>query len=89
MYYQGIDSTRAMVTALDGIHDKVTKTIKNARPPRFAYEWKDSDTLLLTYNSDRGLLDLFISLVKGLDKNFNCSTAMNKISNSELELKFA
>jgi hypothetical protein len=88
VFYQGMKSTRDAITKLDRVHDVVTKHIDGAYPPRFTYEWKGENVLLVQYNSKRNLIDLFIALIKGLDKKFNNQTQINKLDESNLELTF-
>ncbi|WP_038029562.1 heme NO-binding domain-containing protein [Thermonema rossianum] len=84
----GPKSTKDFITKLDFIHDIVTKRIPNAHPPRFQYRWESDNVLLLHYQSSRGLIDLLISLIKGLDKYFNNHTSVEKIDNEHLRLTF-
>lgn len=88
VFYRGMKGTRDAVTKLDHLHETVTNHIPNSYPPRFDYNWLDEDTLEVTYKSDRNLVDLFISLVKGLDKKFGDETMITKLSNSRVLLKF-
>ena len=87
-FYRGLKGTKEGVTRLDRVHDTVTRHIPNAAPPRFIYNWIHENELELTYKSDRNLLDLFISLVKGLDKNFNEETEIIKLNDYQVILKF-
>lgn len=64
-YYEGITSAKQFLLNIDEIHSEVVQNIPNAKPPRFLYEDKNGD-LEMTYQSDRGLVYLFISLAKGL-----------------------
>lgn len=86
--YSGKKSTKDFITQIDFIHDIVTKRIPNAHPPRFIYKWEADNVLLLTYQSQRGLIDLLISLIKGLDKYFNNQTDIERIDNQHLRLTF-
>jgi hypothetical protein len=87
-FYKGTQSTKEMVLKLDSIHNFMTQSIANARPPRFQYEWLNERELRLRYNSQRGLIDLFISLLKGLDQHYSCNTKIDKRSEEELVLVF-
>lgn len=86
--YIGTKSTKEFITKLDFIHDIVTKRIPNAHPPRFRYEWESDDVLLLHYRSSRGLIDLLVSLIKGLDKYFGNKTGIERIDDEHLRLTF-
>lgn len=88
VFYRGMHSTRDAVTKLDRVHETVTNHIPNANPPRFIYNWKAPNVLELIYQSDRNLIDLFISLVKGLNKKFGDFTEIEKISEQVVLLTF-
>jgi hypothetical protein len=88
VFYIGLESTKQALTKLDWIHEAVTKRIENSRPPRFKYSWINEEELILNYQSSRPLIDLLISLIKGLDKYFGNQTNIEKLSSSELKLRF-
>lgn len=88
VFYRGMNSTKDAITNLDHVHVKVTEHIKGSYPPRFDYEWINEDTLQVKYKSDRNLIDLFISLIKGLDIKFNNHTVIDKLDNNLLHLTF-
>ncbi len=77
-----------MLLKLDSIHTTVTKNIPNSRPPKFSYEWKDEKTLLMTYNSQRNLIDLFIGLAKGVGKYYRENLSIKKLSTNNIEITF-
>ncbi|MEH0157438.1 heme NO-binding domain-containing protein [Limibacter armeniacum] len=87
-FYLSVSSTRQMIEKLDNIHVVMTKAMDSARPPRFEYKWLEGNKLELTYNSQRQLIDLMISLIKGLDKKFQCNTNITKMGPSKMILEF-
>jgi len=88
VFYRGMKGTRDAIEKLDHVHDRVTQHIQGAYPPRFKYNWLNDDKLEVTYISDRNLIDLFISLIKGLDKKFGDHTTIEKVSENKLYLTF-
>ncbi len=87
-FFAGIKSTRSAITKLGKVHEMVTKNIPNAAPPQFNYNWINEDNLELTYISKRGLIDLFVSLVKGLNKAFNDTCRITKLSEDKVIIDF-
>ncbi|MDH5609900.1 MAG: heme NO-binding domain-containing protein [Cyclobacteriaceae bacterium] len=87
-FFVGIKSTKNAITKLDWVHDRVTRHIPNSNPPRFIYNWLNDDKLQLTYQSERGLIDLFISLIKGLNTCFKDTCRITKNSPTQLILEF-
>ena len=88
VFYRGMKTTRDAITKLDHVHEVVTGHIKGAFPPRFKYTWLNDNKLQVEYISDRNLIDLFISLIKGLDKKFNNKTIIEKLDEHMLNLTF-
>ena len=73
VYFTKAHSTREFLANLDDIHVTMTRTIKNAHPPRFTYEWKGDKDLVMHYESSRGLVALMPGLIAGLGKHFKDS----------------
>jgi len=88
-YYQGAKNAREFMLKLDGMHERLTKNIPNARPPRFKYEWKNDRTLVMTYDSSRGLIDLAVSMTKAIGTYFKEEIKVSKLSSTRLEIVFA
>ncbi|MCK0153718.1 heme NO-binding domain-containing protein [Alcanivorax sp. S6407] len=82
------DSAREMILGMDKIHVQMTATIKNARPPRFDYQWQDDRTLIVTYKSFRGMIDIYRGLVLGVGKLFNEPLSARKLDNTQVEIVF-
>lgn len=83
------NSAREMILGMDKVHVQLTATIKNARPPRFDYQWTDENTLLVTYKSFRGMIDIYRGLVLGVGKLFNEPLSARKLSDSQVEIVFS
>jgi hypothetical protein len=81
-YYEGVTSSKQFLLKLHTLHVEITQNVPNARPPMFDYAWENDNTLLMTYKSGRGLLELFISLAKGLSTYFKDSLAIHRTEGS-------
>lgn len=87
--YYGVNATaKDFFIKLDEIHSKVTRNIQNAKPPKFEYEWRNENELILTYISTRGLIDFVVGLAKGVGIYFNQKLAVRKISATKVEVIF-
>ena len=82
------NSAREMILGMDKVHVQMTATIKNARPPRFDYDWQDDNTLIVTYKSFRGMIDIYRGLVMGVGKLFNEPVQARKVDNARVEIIF-
>jgi len=87
-YFTMAKSTREFLLSLDNIHVSMTKTIKNAHPPRFNYEWKDEKNLVMHYKSERGLAALMPGLIKGLGKYYKDSPTVS-VKGNDVSIRFA
>jgi len=88
VYYVGKNSAREMLLALNHIHKSVVNHSPDARPPRFEYEWKDDRTLIMKYQSGRGLIDFFIGIVRGVGTYYNEKLSIAKLTDNKVEIQF-
>ncbi|OGQ97374.1 MAG: hypothetical protein A2521_08370 [Deltaproteobacteria bacterium RIFOXYD12_FULL_57_12] len=87
-YYRDARTAKDFILKMNFVHAEVTQTIRNARPPKFGYEWKDNNTLVMKYNSTRGLIDIMAGLIRGVGKYYQEDIQVKKISNTALEIFF-
>ncbi|MFW6113653.1 MAG: heme NO-binding domain-containing protein [Actinomycetota bacterium] len=73
---------------MDDVHVKSTKNIDNVRPPRFEYAWEDERTMIMTYKSSRGLVDICVGLIRGVGKYFGEELEVTKISDKDIKVVF-
>ena len=73
---------------LDSIHVGMTKTMPQATPPRFNYEWKDKDTLIMEYRSQRDLIDFAVALIKGVGRFYNEDLGVQKLGFNRIAVTF-
>ena len=71
-------NAKDMILGMDKVHTQLTATIKNARPPHFEYIWKSEQELEVTYISERGLIDVYVGLARGVGKLFKENLSVNK-----------
>jgi len=88
VFFYNVTSSRQMFLKLGKIHDTVTRTIENAKPPHFDYRWEGDDTLIMTYISERGLIDIALGIAKGVGTYFKEELSVRKLSNTEIEVIF-
>ena len=81
-------SAREFLLAMDDVHVMVTESVENARPPRFEFEQRGDDTLIVTYKSKRGLIDLYIGLARGVGRRFDTELEIVKLSPRQVKITF-
>ena len=81
-------NAREMILGLDEVHVMMTATIPNSRPPRFDYKWESDNTLNVTYNSQRNMIDIYIGLVKGVGAFFKEKLVVTKLSSQHVKIVF-
>lgn len=86
--YSKFKSAREFILGMDDVHIMVTNTVPNAKPPRFTYEFKDDNTLIMNYKSSRGLILVLAGLVRGLGRYFNQKLTVTKMSETSLKIVF-
>ncbi len=89
IYYRGVNSAKEFLIKMDEIHRMTTQNIPDARPPRFGYEWKNDRTLIMTYNSKRGLIDIMVGLIKGIGKYYRENLSVTKLGPDRVEVIFS
>jgi hypothetical protein len=87
-YYRGINSAKEFIMGMDKIHEQVTRIMPNAHPPRFDFEEIDEHTLKVHYKSHRKMINLYISLAKGVGKFFKTPLTIKKLSEEWVEITF-
>ena len=88
IYYKKNKTAKEFMLNMDDLHITMTKTIENAKPPRFTFEWKDDKTLVVHYNSHRGLIDFAIGLTKGVGKYYKENLEVKKLSPDKFQIVF-
>ena len=88
VYYKDITSAKDYILKMDEIHRKTTRDMEGAKPPHFEYSWKGDKNLIMKYKSKRGLIDLAVSLLKGVGIYFKEDIQVSKISDDEIEVVF-
>ncbi len=88
VYYKKFNNSKDFLLNMDNVHISMTKMMKNAKPPRFEYDWVDNKTLIIHYKSHRGLIDFVVGLVKGVGKFYNENLIVKKISADKVKVIF-
>ena len=88
-FYERNKTAKELILDMDNVHVAMTKTIENAHPPRFEYEWKDDKTLIVHYKSDRVLVDFAIGLTRGVGKYYNEDLTVTKLGPDKFQTVFA
>lgn len=86
-FFDSAKSTRELLLKLDEIHVAMARTLKNAKPPRFTYEWLSDKHLVMRYQSDRGLVALMPGLIAGLGKYYK-DTPLTQVQGTAIHIFF-
>lgn len=87
-YFSQLKSAKELIFKLNDIHVATTRNIEGARPPKFEIEQISDKVLMVKYISHRGLIDIYISIVKGMARKFNEKIEIEKISPEFVKLTF-
>jgi hypothetical protein len=88
-YFERSKSAREFLLRMDEVHRATTERMDGATPPRFTYEWKDDNTLIMGYESRRGLIDLMVGLIKGVGTCYGEKLEVTKLSDTAVQIVFA
>lgn len=81
-------NAREFILAMDSVHIMVTKSIRNATPPRFEFEPIGDNKLRIHYQSKRGLIHIFAGLCRGLGAYFGEKLTVEVLSEEFVEIEF-
>lgn len=87
-FYPEDKSAKGFLLNMDSVHKMVTRNVPNAHPPRFEYEWKSDNTLIMHYKSARGLVDFLVGLIKGVGRFYNEELNVTKLGPDKVEVVF-
>jgi hypothetical protein len=81
-YFAGAHNARELLLNLDHIHEVMSKSVKLATPPRFGYEWRGHQLLVMHYQSARGFIDLMPGLIRDVGKYYNEKLRVRIVGNA-------
>lgn len=83
------ENARDMLLGMDKVHQQVTATMENARPPRFDFHWRNETDLEVTYKSGRNMIDIYVGLARGVGKRFGETLEVSKENDTQVLIRFA
>lgn len=87
-YFRGAKGAKDLLMKMKGIHEQVTATIPNAKPPVFNFEDIGPNKLIMEYSSPRHLEDIWVGLIKGVGKHFKEKLSIRRITAAKVEITF-
>lgn len=88
-HFYNAHSALDFLSKMDYVHEIVKNTEPGANPPQFEYEWTDDKTLIMTYKSERGLIDFFVGIIKGVGTYYREDLKVTKLGNDRVEIIFS
>ena len=85
-FYKKHKNARDFLLDMNNVHVLMTGAMANAKPPRFTYEWKDGKTLIVGYQSHRGMVAFAVGLIKGVGKFYNQRLSVRALNDKEIEV---
>lgn len=87
-FYAKHTNARDFLADINEMHQKLTKLVPRARPPVFQMSWLSARTLVMTYQSSRGMIDVAVGMTRALGKRYGTPLTVKKLSNTQLEVTF-
>ena len=89
LYYKRNATARDFLLDMSNVHAEMTRAMENAKPPRFDYEWLDDKTLIMHYQSRRGMIDFMVGLAKAVGKCYKEDLRVSKLGPDKIQVIFA
>lgn len=87
-FYESHKDAKTFLLAMDDLHVKVTNSIQNAKPPRFRYENDKDGSLIMHYQSHRGMIDFLVGLIKGVGIYYKEAITVEKLDETRVRVSF-
>ncbi len=84
-----IGSARECIEVLNEVHGRLSSSNPDVAPPRSLCDWRDDNTMHVEYKSERGLIDFYVGLVKGVGTALGEPLRVTKMTSSAVEVVFA
>ncbi len=81
-------SARELFTDINHMHDRVMRHVPDAKPPRFRLDWQTPTTLVMHYESHRGLIDVAVGMARAVGGFYGEELAVTKVSEQALRIVF-
>jgi hypothetical protein len=88
LFYDFSYSPMDFILKLDCIHEIITNRLFLSFPPRFEYEKLSDKELIVTYQSQRNLINLAASMFKAIGKFYQEPIDVIKLDENRLKLNF-
>ncbi len=88
LYFTTSATARDFLLNMDNVHVQMTRTIENARPPHFRCEWQDDKTLIMHYQSHRGLVDFVVGLARGVGRYYKEDLQVARLGPDKVRIVF-
>lgn len=85
-YFTDVNSAKELLLKMDDVHIATTRAIVNAHPPRFMYEDVGENTLIMEYNSARGLMSFFTGLVRGAAEHYGETAEITTVAPNKIKI---
>jgi len=86
--YSRYGSAREFFADINNMHDRVMRHVKDAKPPRFRLEWQGENTLLMHYESHRGLIDVAVGMARAMGRFYGEPLVVTKVSAKAMRVVF-
>lgn len=87
-YFKRVADARGFLLQMDAVHTRATQFMRDAKAPHFAIEESGPGQLVMTYDSERNLEELWIGLIKGVGKAFHEKLEVNRLDKNRVQVRF-
>ena len=87
-FFDAYKSARDFINHLSEIHKKITGNLKIKKPPTFEISWENPHSVIINYNSNRGLIHIAVGLLKALGDYYNEDISVYRVEANRIKVFF-
>ena len=87
-FYAKHTTARGFFADINEMHERLTRRLPDARPPRFRLDWAADDVLVMHYESHRSLIEIAIGMAKAIGSYYREDLEVSRVSATALKVVF-
>lgn len=84
-FYDNIKTGKEFLLKLNAMHRSVKEMMEGSQPPQVEYDEPDENTIITTYKSERGLVDLFIGMAMAVFTKYQENVSVEKLNDNRVK----
>jgi hypothetical protein len=81
-------NAREFFADINHMHERVMRHVPSSKPPRFRLEWQGATSLLMHYESHRGLIDIAVGMARAMGRFYGETLTVTKVTEKTMRIVF-